>query len=455
MWIFCLIGAFGVPFDRAESLEIAVGSNTVFQLQQYRDVERLEINKTRFTQYLSFNLYESSEKPVHSFHSRFRFDSELGYDASPDAPVDNLDYQHLEVLYAYYEARRLWDLIDFRLGRQVTQDAFGFYPLDGMWVRLSRQWYVGVEFYAGIEIKQEFSGRVKHLYFPNSDRYQSDGVDEDKYMTRTFGASLFLDGFEDYDLSLSYRLGESGATDEEKLGGLARAEFFDIWEVYGNANYDLYLESFESWQAGTRLDLGWGSAFIEHDFSRPNWDADSIFNFFRNYNRNAIALGVTARPDEFTFVQLDGARQLQADSRSYFDQWGEEGTASYFFGFDLRREMTPDWDLRGSYDMTMGWGGDEHRMSLGSGLFVLHRKLQIESDLFGSVFDKLIYNDILEEHENRGFAWGLSVLVDLQLHEDIRLWIRSELSSSPYIERSYAFFTGLDATPWFTPTRHR
>lgn len=441
--VLCLLCS--VP---ALAVEIELWPESVFQVQQYRDIDQLRIDKTRFTQYLTFNLVESAEEPTHLFFSSFRIDLDVGVDHSQDARPQPIDRRNFALLYAYYEARRLGDTLDLTLGRQIMIDELGFAPLDGLRVVLRRNWHFGAELYIGTAVKGLLSAEAGGLYLPNSDTHELDGVNDDDRVTGLWGGALFLDGFDDTTLRLQVRHHYSGHTDALDLGLTFRQRLFDIWELYSIDSFSVLLERFTQLRFGSSVDLGYVGLRLEHDAWHPAFDGDSIFNFFNSHGHKELRLSVYGRPDDKTHLTGAYSRLLQNSGLILFDSWGHDGNASHMADLGLTRMLGDSAELRAGYRFGRGWGGDFHRINAGGGLMVWKRRLRLEADWFGTVFHRLTYIDILLGSQNTGFSWGLSGKGIVRLHDDISLTLRGDVYSNRYIERQFALFALLDVHTW-------
>jgi hypothetical protein len=430
------------------AVEVELWPETVFQVQQYRDVDQLRINKTRFTQYLTLNLIESAETPTHLFFASFRVDFDAGVDHSPDAMGNDISDGNFALLYAYYEARRLGDMADLTFGRQILMDELGFAPMDGLRITLQRNWHFGVEVYAGTAVKGLLSAQAPGLYLPNSDTHEPDGVTDDNRMTGLWGGALFLDGYRDTQLRLQARHQYSGETDALDMGLTFRQRILDIWNIYTIDSFSVLLERFTQLRIGTSVDIGYVGFRLEHDAWHAAFDGDSIFNFFNTNGQKELRLTVYGRPDDKTHLNGGYSRLTQNDGSIWFDTWGHDGNASHLLNLGLTRMLGDNADLRAEYRFGRGWGGDFHRMNLGGGAMVWNNRIRFEGDWFGTVYNRLTYIDILLGSGNKGFSWGLVGQTIFRIHDSINLTLRADVYSNDYIERQFAFYTLLDVHSW-------
>ncbi len=444
-FIFCFLT---LTTALCEAVEVELWPRTVFQLQQLRDVDRLKIDKTRFTQYLTLNLYEKSDAPNHLFFSSLRVDADLGRDNSPDASPDPLRYQSFALMYAYYEWRRIGDLVDLTVGRQILTDELGMAAMDGLKLSIYHSWHVGLELYSGFEIKGALNADSKGFELPNSDTFEPDGLTGDDRLTGVFGAAIFLHGIENTQARLHYRHRYSGETDGYNLGLSFRQRIFGFWDLYTTDDFNLFTERFNQLNVGARFDFDWISFSLDHATRFPNFDADSIFNLFDIHGEKELAARFYVRPDRRTHLNLGYSRIVQANDFPLFDSWGREGNAGNFADLGLTRSIGQSTEIRAGYRMGMGWGGDQHRFRLGAGTAVWNRRIRLDGDWMGTYYEKLLYTDILEGARNKGFSMGVRVQSDFRLVEEVSLKLMGDVYSNDLIERQFAFFAVLDVHAW-------
>lgn|GEM_PF-7098816 len=430
------------------AVEVELWPETYFQMQQYRDAERLAVDKTRFTQYLTFNLVESAEVPAHVFQSQFRLDFDLGTDDSADANPNPAATQNLEILYAWYEWRRIANAVDMRIGRQVLTDEFGFYPMDGLYLSVWRDWFVGVDMYAGMEVNPYQNIDADNFKLPNPDNYQPDGVFDDGRLTGVFGGSVFLTGFENTQARFAYRQAESGAIDQQRLGLSFRQELFDLWEFYTIDNFSLYTEHFEYVLLGTELDFDFIKLTIEHELNRPVFDADSIFYFFPTFPHQEFRTAFGWDLDSETRFRLGYSRIYQGDGITAFSQMNDEREGSNEINFDFMRQLGEVSEVHASYDLDRGWGGFAHWFGVGGGTDFWNHRIKLQADWSGVLFDELLYSDMLNVSSNSGFTWGFIGRADYNLHEDVNLGLIGEVYSNRYVSPVYSMFAVLEVHSW-------
>ena len=438
----------------AVAVEVELWPETYFQLQQYRDVEKLRVDKTRFTQYLTLNLFEESESPHHAFYSSSRADMDFGKDHSRDETRRPLTKESFAILYAYYEWRRIGDTVDMAVGRQVLSDELGIYPIDGARIVVRRDWPFGVELYAGMEVNGRFDAENTDFTWPNSDTHAPDGTETKRRSIGVYGGTFFLDGFDDSELRVQYRHRASEHVEGQNLGLGFRQNIFGLWDIYTTDNYSILFERFSELHFGTGLDFGFIAVSIEHNYSKPEFDAESIFNFFNTYGDKELTAALYAAPDDKTHLNLSYARLHQGDDSPVFNvadirAWADRNRGSHMIEASGSRRMTTYTDLRLGYQYRYGWGGEVQRFFFGGGTYLGQRRVRLEGDWMGTYHRRLLYTDILEQDRNTGFSWGFRLQSEFRVTEDISFVFNGDVYSNKYIERQFALFSLIDVHTWY------
>jgi len=463
--LFAVVFLFLSGFAYAETASFELWPESIFQVRQYRDIEHFRINKTRFSQYLSLQIWEVGEQPQHGFAASMRIDTDIGRDYSPDSPPDPMAYHNIQLLYAYYEGLRLGGVADVTLGRQVISDEFGLYAFDGLRLTLRRDWFFGVSLFVGSEVKGGLTVQERGINLPNSDAYEPDGLVDDDRATGSFGIALFLDGFKNTELRLQYRHLYSGATDAQDLGLTFRQKLFDVWDIYTIDTFSLLFERVTQLRIGTSLDFGFVGGSFEHLSQKPVFDGDSIFNYFATNGQKELAFRLFAKPYKGARLDVGYSRIYQGDARllleaeardqssrkwlkannePFFDDWGTAGNGSNLVTVSGQTKIGRVSDMHLLYRYSDGWGGDYHRFVLGGGSHVWQRYIRLEGDFMGTYFNGLTARDLLEENRNKGFSFGFTVLTEFRLHDDISLKLQSDLYSNRYMDKQFSTFAVLD-----------
>ena len=103
---------------------------------------------------------EDPRSPTLTFRARLRYDADYGGRAEetaiarPDRFVPGFSRGPVDLMYGYVEGRRLFGgFFGFKLGRQYTTDALGWWSFDGGSVRVTTPAYFAVEALGGLEVR--------------------------------------------------------------------------------------------------------------------------------------------------------------------------------------------------------------------------------------------------------------------------------------------------------------
>ena len=442
--LLALLGFSGNAFGA----ELEIWPESAFQVAQYRDIDRLRVDSTRFSETLTLNIYESRPHPRHSFFMSLRLDLDVGSDHSLDSDINHMPPYHYAVLYANYQGRRLDDLLDLTVGRQLISDELGFCSFDGARLTLYRDFFLGLDLYAGSQLRGALSERRQNLYLPNSNVFEPDGIKSQARLTGLYGAALFLNGLQDTNLRLQFRRGDSGRADTQTLGLAFRQRLFHLWEFYSVNRFNLLLLRPAQLDFGTRFDFGFVGFSIDHESRHAYFDGSSIWNFFDVYGSKSLSASFFIAPDSETTLRLRYAHLTQSGSFPLFDNWGHRGNASDQGSLDFTRRLPRRSELHSGYRFDLGWGGDSHAVYLGSSIELFERRWRLAADFSGNHFARLLYTDMLGKDRNRGFSYGFVGRSSLRLTDEIELTTEAEALSGPYIERQFRFFTLLDVHAW-------
>lgn len=312
----------------AWALDGEVTSDTSAQFYDLRSpTGETILSRRRLTTTLGVGAYDllgnergvgQEHKPDLVFRARLRYDSDYGADpneASPtslDRLVPGFSRGPVDLMYAYVEGRRfLHGALGFRVGRQLTTDALGWWSFDGARVTVATPAYVNLEAYGGMEVRGglPFSGAMGRWERDGVWRGDRSGYDATTYnsfqqanIAPAFGAAIESSGVSWLQARLSYRRVyntgdsmvsqyQSGLTtpttfdgtrlSSERVGYALTATASKVGSIQGGLAYDVYSAIFSNLYAtadvyaGKKLTLS-----VDYDYFRPTFDADSIFNFF-------------------------------------------------------------------------------------------------------------------------------------------------------------------------------
>jgi hypothetical protein len=290
------------------------------------------VRRRRYTQTLGVSVYGVQgdyvpNGPELSFRARMRLDSDFGQRDEERDPaqtslfVPALQQSPLDLMYAYLEGRNYLDgYLGFRIGRQYTTDALGFWSFDGALVTLTTPVFMRAEVFGGFEQRGGLP-----LSTP---RWEADGVyrgdrsnlDFNRWpsflreskLAPAYGFALESSGVHWLATRFSYRkvitrdtvlvspFADTGngfttlggaRVSSERIGYSLRVSEPGLGALGGSVVYDLYNQLFSEYlatldfYASNELELG-----AEYEYYLPTFDADSIWNWF-SHRGSQTALG--------------------------------------------------------------------------------------------------------------------------------------------------------------------
>ncbi|MBK6692907.1 MAG: hypothetical protein IPG50_12015 [Myxococcales bacterium] len=285
------------------------------------------------------------------FRARLRYDADYGANPGEANPLDfdrnvpGFSRSPIDLMYGYVEGRRmLGGAFGFRLGRQYTTDALGWWSFDGAMARVTTPLYVAAEVLGGLEVRGGMP--------LSSPRFERDGVwrgDRSGFdraaalafqpneVAPAFGAALESTGLPWVHSRLAYRrvlntgssnvslfeprLTEPATFDrtrisQERIGYAIDGSAPTVGGGKAGLAYDLYAARFTSLYASAdafvtkRLTLS-----ADYDYFAPTYDADSIFNFFVSNPMNDLGLRASFEAtDTISLAGGGGARLFQAET---------------------------------------------------------------------------------------------------------------------------------------------
>ncbi len=319
----------------ARAADVEVSSNTTTQFYDMRSpTGETIVSRRRFTTSLgvaAYNLWferplDGSLGPELSFRARMRYDADYGASSAEEDAGNYARYTPgftrgpVDLMYGYVEGRRFFKgWLGFKLGRQYTTDALGWWSFDGASVKVTTPVFVAVEAYGGLEVRGGMplsTPRWEREGVWRGDRSNFDPSMYPSYqpsdVAPAIGVAAESAGVSWLHGRLSYRrvlnTGEvntsqfaSGLTtpvtyngsrvSSERLGYSIDATHADYGGFKGGLAYDMYLAKFASVFASVdafvtrRLTLS-----LDYDFYQPTFDADSIWNFFASEPMNDFGI---------------------------------------------------------------------------------------------------------------------------------------------------------------------
>ncbi len=267
------------------------------------------LTRRRLTQYLDLNVFDIAPDAWHGddggrnvifFDASLRFDTDLGsyIQGAPTGPnsIAELRQDEIDILYAFLGGRNVGGHLDFQLGRQIHFDLIDFYSFDGADLLYHATRLLGVEAFAGTEVKGEMP--------LSSPIYQLDGTSNGsrELVTRPAqtgelapmaGAALVAGSpIGAWSARLSFRETWSATADRlpgEPESGINQevVSLTATWSwrnrvfVNGGIRYNFLFDELDDEQLAVRVKLTprqWVT--LEHDFLAPTFDGDSIWNIF-------------------------------------------------------------------------------------------------------------------------------------------------------------------------------
>jgi hypothetical protein len=300
------------------------------------------------------------------FRSRLRVDADFGQEYAERDPSSNrfvpgLEQAPLDLMYGYLEGKGFASgLLGFRLGRQYSVDALGYWSFDGALLELTLPLNLALSAFAGFEQRPG-------LPTLSAGRFGAEGVWrgnraglelgqypaflEESALAPAAGAALEVVGLSSFHSKLSYRKVENhsavlvspyfdganglrlyrGArTSSERVGYSAQVDVAGLGAATGHAVYDLY----NHLVSDATLDLGVQATpslnlSADIDYYYPTFDGDSIFNWFTHQ-------GMTTAEGRVSYVPKGPIDVALSSGLRWFDDSGRDVLAGangrYRFG---------------------------------------------------------------------------------------------------------------------------
>jgi hypothetical protein len=400
-----------------------VQAETVGDFYQLLNANNEVLNRRQIHQYVGFGAYDLLGDGEHqlSVQTLMRFDADFGLAGDELDPQNNSRTAQLTIQQAVFEGRDLFGLLDFKFGRQLLADPLDFMMIDGLTLRVSSPWHLGVELIAGMESQSardpEVPLTVSNLELDGV-RFV-EGVHESTDQVRVvLGAALVTTGLWNTRARVSYRRIVSGFEDgapvgkvnQEKVGAAIYQRLFDILHINGALSYDLYTLQPDAVRAGLRVQA-LDSLGIEAEYVRlvPVFDADSIFNVFQAYPLNDVNARLRWHASAQSWGYAGGMVRLfgnevagQADAPPTTANEDETVMAygvmaGYHHGFGL------DGRISGDFSYEDGYGGSRMLVDVGGRWGLFPGEVELDGRLTAVLFQD-------ELQENLGaFSFGYQV----------------------------------------------
>ena len=366
------------------ALEPELTSDTTLQLYEMRSPSGgIAIPRRRFVTMLGvagYDLEGKHRKPGDRelfFRARMRVDGDGGVDydeTNPHVPqrfVPGVGVAPVDLMYAYLEGRRyLGGWLGFRVGRQYSYDALGYWSFDGGLVRLTLPFGFAAEAYGGLEVRGGLP--------LSSPRFERDGVWRgsrrgldvnawpsytDSLFAPAYGANLeWAHGLVAHAKLAYRRIDSTGTVRADVYNPRDQAQLVQGARISSErvaAAGDVNLGKFANLRAGAVYDLiltaptsVYGTLDVyaartvtvsaDYDFLRPSFDGDSIWNYFVTYPSYDTGLRVSWTPTRHW------ALSVGSHARALFEPTLDTRETTHTRGTSI----TPDSDTR--------WNGGGH-----------------------------------------------------------------------------------------------
>jgi hypothetical protein len=295
----------------ARAYDFELTAETIGQGYQLRAGDDTLVNRRRLTQYLGLEVFNIGPKDVYGrplernqiyLSISLRFDADLGdfanvRELTGRTPEAELNQTRLELLYAYVGGHALWDVVDFKLGRQLMVDLFDFQSFDGLSVEARTPFNVAFEAWGGLNVTgaAPFDSPVFRTDGVALGGNQRDtlGARQEDALQPTFGVAAKTVGLPYLTARLSYLRTMSFTGDQqpgepstgvvdEKIGLTARGRLFHgIFVPWFGFRYNLLYGGLDELQVGARINADKHHGIqAEYVYAAPTFDGDSIWNVF-------------------------------------------------------------------------------------------------------------------------------------------------------------------------------
>ncbi len=285
------------------------------------------------------------------FRARLRYDADYGAhpgEAQPsdfDRFVPGFSRAPVDLMYGYVEGRRLFGgFFGFKLGRQYTTDALGWWSFDGASVRVTTPFFVAIEALGGMEVRGGMPLSTPRFERDGVWRGNRGGFDPSLYpsfqpsdVAPAVGVAVESAGFTWLHGRLSYRrvyntcksnvsefasgLSQPVTIDgarisQERLGYALDANLGALGGAKAGLAYDFYAAHMSSIYASLdgyvtpRLTVS-----ADYDYYAPSFDGDSIWSFFASNPMNDVSLRTTWTATDTLSLSAGGnARVMSAET---------------------------------------------------------------------------------------------------------------------------------------------
>lgn len=364
--------------------------------------------------------------------------------------IESLDGRQIDLLYGYFEGRKIARFFDFKIGRQFEMSGLDFYAFDGGWIRANTPAHVAVEAFGG----QQVDGTAL-FGFPTFELDGTQGTPADESHSPVVGAAFALSDIEFADARFAYRRTWSPASlngdipDVEGSAGVGTVvdqEFISAsvslrlakgkLAPFGAGRYNLGVSRLDDLSAGV-----WWALTDMHTLRAyylrtiPSFDLDSIFNVFalEPFEDVRVVYQVRTGPRWTVYSRFQGRffhASPTADSgfepaeRVAFGGGGGAGAELRLRRFGMRMD---------GYGLG-GEGGTRAGGSVDTRTHVLYDRLSIDARTYA-----LYYKDEVTDRRE-GYSVSLQAGTNIRLGHGVYLNMMAEELFTPYTRAAFRAF---------------
>jgi len=364
--------------------------------------------------------------------------------------IESLDGRQIDLLYGYFEGRKIARFFDFRLGRQFEMSGLDFYAFDGGWVRANTPAHVAIEAFGG----QQVDGTAL-FGFPTFELDGTQGTPADRSQSPVVGAAFALSDIKFADARFAYRRTWSPASlnadipdvpSSDGVGTVVDQEFISAsaslrlakgkLAPFGAGRYNLGVSRLDDLSAGL-----WWAVTDMHTLRAyylrtiPSFDLDSIFNVFalEPFEDVRVVWQVRTSPRWTVYSRFQGRffhasptaeSGFEPANRVAFGGGGGGGAEYRIRRFGMRLD---------GYGLG-GEGGVRAGGSVDTRTHVLYDRIAIDARAYG-----LYYKDEVTE-DREGYSLSLQGGTNLRLGHGVYLNLLAEQLFTPYTRSAFRAF---------------
>ena len=364
--------------------------------------------------------------------------------------IESLDGRQIDLLYGYFEGRKVARFFDFKLGRQFEMSGLDFYVFDGGWLRANTPAHIAVEAFGG----QQVDGTAL-FGFPTFELDGTQGTPADRSHSPVVGAAFALSDIRFIDARIAYRRTWSPASlnaavpDVEGAGGVGTVvdqEFISgsaslrlakgKLAPFGAARYNLGVARLDDLSGGV-----WWAMTEKHTLRAyylrtiPSFDLDSIFNVFalEPFEDVRVVYQVRTGPRWTIYSRFQGRffhasptadSGLEPAERVAFGGGGGGGAELRLRRFGMRMD---GYGLGGEGGVRVGGSVDTRT-------HILYDRLAIDVRSYG-----LYYKDEIND-AREGHSVSLQAGANVRLGHGVYLNVMAEELFTPYTRAAFRAF---------------